>query len=512
MRRILIFFVIATSLIGQTGRKRAGPKLSFEKLEKIAEKVASSNASDRLWAVKQAIRYNTDQTVEMVQERLLFELDVKIVEKILVFFAKRKSKKDFFYILDFLKANSRPKYAKMALEIMYKISAARTRYELNILFQKNYGRVHSLTYFKVPTQVTPRDRAWFQRVYKAHRLADFWAKLPKRFDQEIVIGFNKFYDTKLQYDSLAHQYWLIKANKPITKSISMNQIEDFPRHRRRELLDALYKSTPQNVNASFLLSRSSLVVRWAIRNYLLHHVDDQTWSGKFKKIIKKVKVPSILFTISTLYSRLNAEEKNIWKNRCSNKSIEPQLCMRVILIHEPSRAYTYWRAQSENVKEDILAKNTERILKNKDFNTTAFLRYVFGSEDPDLKLRVAFFMPKNYYSRHSGLISSYWLVMNHSTLKLILLSRMLQISKKYENYIAMVEHFKIPEFEKKPKKSGADTNAVNPTAQNENKQNENNKINTLNVNDDNNPKNRTSTLPRITPDQRENKIPTLRPR
>ena len=494
MRRILIFFVIATSLIGQTRRNKSGLKLSFEKLEKIAEKITSSNASDRLWAVKQAIRYNTDQTLEMVQERLLLEFDVKIVEKILVFFAKRKSKKDFFYILDFLKANSRPQYAKMALEIMYKISAARTRYELNVLFQKNYGKVHSLTYFKVLTQVTPRDRAWFQRVYKAHRLADFWAKLPKRFDQEIVTGFNKIYDTKLQCDSLAHQYWLIKANKPITESIAMNQIEDFPKHRRRELLDALYNSVPQNVNASFLLSSSNLVVRWAIRNYLLHHVDDQTWSGKFKKIIKKVKAPGILFTISTLYSKLNAEEKNIWQNRCSNKSIEPQLCMRVILIHEPSRAYTYWKAQSENVKEDILAKNAERILKNKDFNTAAFLRYVFGSKDPDLKLRAAFFMPKSYYSRHSGLISSYWLVMNHSTLKLILLSAMLQsaeLSKKYENYIAMVEYFKIPEFEKEPKKSGADI---------------------LNVNDNNNPENRTSTLPRITPDQRENKTPTFRPR
>ena len=73
-----------------------------------------------------------------------------------------------------------------------------------------------------------------------------------------------------------------------------------------------------------------------------------------------------------------------------------------------------------------------------------------------------------------------------------------ELSKKYENYIAMVEHFKIPEFEKEPKKSGADTNAVNPTAQNEN--------------DDNNPETRISTLPRITPDKRENKTPTFRPR
>ena len=77
-----------------------------------------------------------------------------------------------------------------------------------------------------------------------------------------------------------------------------------------------------------------------------------------------------------------------------------------------------------------------------------------------------------------------------------------ELSKKYENYIAMVEHFKIPEFEPEfeqvPKKSGADTSAINPTAQNEN--------------NDNNPETRISTLPRITPDKRENKTPTFRPR
>ena len=71
----------------------------------------------------------------------------------------------------------------------------------------------------------------------------------------------------------------------------------------------------------------------------------------------------------------------------------------------------------------------------------------------------------------------------------------------------MVKHFKIPELEKESKKSGADTNAVNPAAQNEN-----NKINTLNVAGDKNPENGNSTLPRITPDKRENKTPIFRPR
>lgn len=102
-----------------------------------------------------------EESLTILYEHLLYERNHKILEKLLNFFANRKSKDDFFYLLDFLSLSPNLDLAVEAAKIMKEIHRERSRKELLALAEKS--PLYFLIYLKV---FTPPDELSFYDAQK----------------------------------------------------------------------------------------------------------------------------------------------------------------------------------------------------------------------------------------------------------------------------------------------------------------------------------------------------------
>ncbi len=142
MKFFIIFIAVSGLLSAQPGViRRTKPKqdqatLDFKAWEKINQNINSVHKQQRRAAVQEAIKFPSEKSFDLLRERLLIETDSEIADLILTVLESRKSRKDFFYVLDYLKIVSDEKLAVRSMKLLYGIHPPRLHYELNQLMKK----------------------------------------------------------------------------------------------------------------------------------------------------------------------------------------------------------------------------------------------------------------------------------------------------------------------------------------------------------------------------------------
>jgi len=452
MKILVLIFSIFISFNLSADKSKKIPVLDFSRWQEMTKKISSPNSSDRISAIKMAQDYPEIRTENLIKERLVIENHEEVLEIIFEYLEKRKSKKDFFYVLDFLKRTSKKKYASRAILLLYAIHPPRTRFEIGQLLKEDRSKILSIIYISSINSPSKSDLKWFSKVFLKYKLATFWATLPPVKDDLLLKNLNSYLESSdvRTANDISSFFWYLKSShysstRPkvkILNEINPDNIAKLSFERQINFLYLLTKYNPGILDGiNFTDKASSPMKKWMIKRYLLNR--KRKWKNTFNFLLLNENRQGLLWAIAIYADKLSEKEKDIWLNRCNEKTVKAWLCLRsYIVLKRADKAWQLWLNANHSRRTSMTLKNLSGMMKLDKFHKNLFfISWILNHESLRLRLKGAMVFPDEIYRKQSPLIISHWLSENTSTLRQIFLARVFphkDLMTVYSKYIPSV--------------------------------------------------------------------------
>ncbi len=180
MKQILLFII---SLATLQAAPTAAP--NYQRLQ-AKQQLEAFDPQQRLSAVKFFANQTEDEeTAQLLRERLLIEYNPTVLTALLDYFEKRRSREDFFYLLDFIPIAYDYKLAARAATIMATIHTERTLKEFSQLLEEEAPHF-LMTFLAAFSQPDSAAREVCRRALGSHKMREKILLLPPANRKEII--------------------------------------------------------------------------------------------------------------------------------------------------------------------------------------------------------------------------------------------------------------------------------------------------------------------------------------
>ena len=416
--------------------------------EEIIEKAYSSNSEEREEAVSKLILAKDRDSISLLRNRLLIEINRDIIEKIFAFFEDRRSKSDFFHLVKFLEIVRDPSLSLRCMKLLYQLHPKRLRSDLNKMFVSNELKIHTLSFLKVVTEPTKEDRLWFYEQFRKHRVAKYWLGLHPRFDDEIFLALEPYYKKNLFTERLSNYtlYWYVlykhhhkaKISEEIISRSGLEIIESIPERRQAPLLKALEKYIPMRIKFKEWMATSSYQIKfWLLRTYFRTKGKTRknsaplpgAWDIDFSEFLSRSEDLPLL-KIATFYLSLwSGKERSVFKERCQRTGILQEICFRFWLHISPETAVNKWKTMSSLIKQKLSALYFRDMISLKEFHGLDTIKWFLSNKKTYLQYKLLRNLPTGVVIQNSDLFISFFKSRSNYRARLIFLSRIMKHPK-----------------------------------------------------------------------------------
>jgi hypothetical protein len=382
------------------------------------EKLNSLSVSDRITAVTFFAKKNDESAYELIKTRLLRETAITVQEKILEALEKRKSRKDFFTLLDFIRVNHHEATRLRAMKLMMDIHPPRLRYEIEQAVTKSadmrillYGWLVS---FQNPDETT---KLWFQKVFRDTDTAEYFLTLRSEHDEKISVLLKPY--TGQQYEFSRNNglnlYWkMLTEDKSLagkTVFFRSADVNNLPSSRRGKFLRLAALRGIKHDSAERISDAASEIKTWlSIKELTYRKNNGAADAEKMKQLLSGRISASQFYYLIKYNSVLTDAENSLVKNLCAKTESAADLCLKYLLSRNDGSSYLFWKKLSSEKKVSAVRVNFRAIIENKSFQTGYFINWLMLNPRRIIRLKAATMLPekliKQYETRICSLVAA----------------------------------------------------------------------------------------------------------
>jgi len=248
-------------------------KLNFSDYEKITFELKNKKYKTRLYAVQKAIRSKNEQMMILIKEHLLRERHSKVIQLILAKLELRKSRRDFFYLLDFLKQSINLKLAYRTLRLLRKIHLPRLQRELKKMFKHQHWKIHFVNYIIAINDIKKSDRKWVTFILKKFNFSKYFIILPLEMEKKLLQKLVRYHAIKIWNKKQIEEYYYLvllenerfkKITPKLKKSLTLERLKKIPSSRVKNFLDIWIRSFPVDT-LDLAKSHNKLAHIWVLK-------------------------------------------------------------------------------------------------------------------------------------------------------------------------------------------------------------------------------------------------------
>ncbi|RME88867.1 MAG: hypothetical protein D6767_09475 [Candidatus Hydrogenedentota bacterium] len=420
-------------------------KIDFKQWENINKKLFSPNKNERIWAVKQLTRMEGKAAENLLKERFLSETNPEVLKLFFTWFKKRKSRSDFFYLVDYAKKAVSFETLIQTYSILYAIHPPRTQYELKELLVDSRYKIHWLAYVLAVETSDIQEITRQEKMLRTYGLLWNYLKLPNQKQEYVLKALKKIHWNQIDPHNSAELYYLCKLTdniKPISSSFfSPLRILDLPEGKQAELVPCLQKVNPNLMTYSNEwqeVLKASLPTRiWFFKKIHFSQgkisqrkmasnddqketadispenteLEKQNQENKTEQEDKKNKENTeiavqssssqleafylqylskqnldayTLYLISAFRGKLLPKEHEWIQSYCKNKKTNFD-CLRYFLNQKPESFLRYWKKVSPKKKSEFLLANFTLFMEKVPLTPMQKYFYVLKSKRPKIR-------------------------------------------------------------------------------------------------------------------------------
>lgn len=419
------------------------------------EKLSSRSASERSSAVQYFSTKNDETAYDLIKSLLLKESTLEVQEKILQALEKRKSRKDFFTLLDFIRISFHESTRLRAMKLLMEIHPPRLRYEIEQAIAKSpdlrillYGWLVS---FQNPDEQT---KTWFLKVFRDTNAGEFFLTLRSENDEKIALLLKPYLMPQIEF-STKHSinlYWKLlvtEADIPAGLVYSSGDVTALPSSRRIRFFRMADKRGVKRESSESIENSSPEIKSWLTLKELSSREKGSGANRETMKLLLSARISASQFYYLVKYSkRLQNEERQIIYALCQKTVTASDLCLRYLLKENSNEAYAYWQKLPTERKVSSIRANFAESLRNEQFQNGFFLNWIMLNPRRVIRLKAVSVLPESLLKKFEPRICALVVSEPEGIIKVAYMTRFIN-SPTLETYCAnklsVMSHFKIPE-------------------------------------------------------------------
>lgn len=422
------------------------PSLEQAQWQRYYEQLNSPVVDKRYQAVTQLMRQKKDEdAINLLRQRITREQNNKVIELLLKFFEESRSRKDFFFLRDFLKTAPDLATAVKTISIMHQIHAPRLRYELEQLFENRHHRILSLSYMQAIQQPDNRSIIWMQKSYLKFQLDDYFLELNKKVDVPLFEAASPYFsqtflknEIKTQ-SSAARWYWYLAFSKAYSFSMVDKQPADnqavfkLPPHRINTYLNLIQQFKPSILNKAFFANfhSSPEAMAWLVH----YHYQTRNIPGILAEQLKKSNFTRTWVIMAQYKTRWSDQVQQLAGRKCEDSHLKIALCFR---LKKETQQAAFFNNASETDKDKIVQTNLERLVQIAGTDSR-LLRWLLTHHDTRIRLRAAWFLNNRQIKENKLLIAALIETDRFTLFRNVLISRIVADDQLFDTYRDFVE-------------------------------------------------------------------------
>lgn len=438
---IIIFFICIPSFFGIN----------------IYDNLLSKNKELRISALKTILKTKPlpedNDTLDALTFLLMYENNLEVTMLLLDYFEERKSKNDFFYLIDYLPLAIERDAIEKTIKILHNIHPPTLRRELSNLALKR-GRqdlfFSYLEFLKSQNKNCPQNEKflkWLDETLKQKTIQEYLFQLNKnQFIHYYEIS--NFCGNPLKYNNIEKYYNAFKRdNYPEDKSEMEDLLfewgEKVPPKNKYILLKKVLKNN-SNLFLEVSLSEKkklSKEIRYTIYQYASGTNPDLNFENKtkIKKLIENETDSLNLYLLSKMGILNQSEFLLVIQNQCINRYKKNKKtsdsCYLVILHQKPELAKKIFWDSNEEDKNYIIKQFLSMMLEQKIFQTQDFYRQILNQKNPDFTLKFLYHISTEELWKHKEMLYVYIDAHPSQEVKALAHSRFMEKSELCHFYI-----------------------------------------------------------------------------
>ena len=431
---------------------RFAQKLNLATLETVTKQLRSVNVQDRKNAIKTIQQSASEEDLDLLRLHLPLETDESAAKLILDLFARRKNRKDFYSIIDYLKTTRSSTNAKSGLNTLYAIHPTRLRQEIEFILRSGVSSFPLLLiYIEAIQNPDERDRNLVQRMYIEHNYDRLWLRLDNTSRQKLLLDLRPYYTERFfdPKNSITGLYWYLAYLQKHTlnldsgvervwkNKIELKQTRSLSTEIQEELLEYLLRFKLLNIESiSFATLNSPEMARLLLLS--LNTGSTIISSSAREKIIRQIASETTYIRPVYLFSQYpelrESTSGNLLANRCKAVTFAHSACLALLLKNDVAAAREFINRLKADIKSRILHDNLQALANSGLLDERTLLKEILLSDNNRLKSKTIMHLPQEVLRNHRILISSTILTEPDHTLTLILATRLQNFPELADKY------------------------------------------------------------------------------
>lgn len=380
----ILILILPNSIHTENAKEQESGAPDFAIWKSIQEKLDSSNSAERLDAVKQAVRYKSEDVANLLHERITLEKNEEIIFEILKYFKLRHSRTDFFFILEFIRKSLSLETAAESWSVMRLIYEPRTRVELSAMLTEKKWKIHMIAWM-LSSESPDSDEIKFTMT--AARRYDIFSYMLLYARKTDFIGLLKKYNfpDSMPPITASEYYWALKGKFKISAGFwdyyRPDMLLEVPDSVSAEFATLLYENAPVKPDEKLFMDNDHPKLNFVLLNNRFKNGVSDEW----KKFLSSGNSPEFIMAISRNYNQLTDEEKMIFDRKCGSNEYRKIDCDYAFISANDAKGRKIWELKSPVEKEEFFKRNSVMLFNRGILNEEDY-RQLLTSENRSVRL------------------------------------------------------------------------------------------------------------------------------